>query len=84
MLWLPTKNITVNASIINTTDSSTDTGFEDFGDGQTVSVEADLQYRLRGLPGGMNVGGLYSFKRGLHQARREIDLSAGPGAGGRG
>jgi porin len=63
VLWLPTQNITVNASIINTTDSSTDTGFGDFGDGQTVSVETGFRYRLRGLPGGMNVGGLYSFNQ---------------------
>jgi porin len=67
VLWLPTKNITVNASIINTTDSSTDTGFDDFGDGQTVSAEADFKYRLRGLPGGMNVGGLYSFNQDFNQ-----------------
>jgi porin len=66
-LWLPTRNITVNASIINSTDFSTDTGFGDFGDGQTVSVEADFQYRLRGLPGGMNVGGLYSFNQDFNQ-----------------
>jgi porin len=52
VLWLPTKNITVNASILNTTDSSTDTGFDDFGDGQTVSAEADFRYRLGGCPAG--------------------------------
>jgi porin len=63
VLWLPTQDITVNASIINTIDSSTDTGFDDFGDGQTVSVETDFQYRLGGLPGGMNIGGLYSSTR---------------------
>jgi porin len=63
VLWLPTKNVTVNASIVNTADSSTDTGFDDFGDGQTVSVETDFQYRLRDLPGGTNVGGLYSFNQ---------------------
>ena len=32
VLWLPTNNITVNASIINTTDLSIYTGFDDFGD----------------------------------------------------
>jgi porin len=67
VLWLPTKHITVNASIINSTDSSTDTGFDDFGDGQTVSAETDFKYRARGLPGGMNVGGLYSFNQDFNQ-----------------
>jgi porin len=67
VLWLPTQNVTVNTSILNTTDSSTDTGFDDFGDGQTVSAEADFRYRLLGLPGGMNVGGLYSFNQDFTQ-----------------
>ena len=28
-----------------------------------MSVETDFQYRLRKLPGGMNLGGLYSFNQ---------------------
>jgi porin len=77
VLWLPTQNITVNASIINTTDSSTDTGFDDFGDGQTVSAETDFKYRLRGLPGGMNVGGLYSFNQDFNQIGGRLILQPG-------
>ena len=77
VLWLPMKNITVNASIINTTDSSTDTGFDDFGDGQTVSVETDFRYRLRGLPGGMNVGGLYSFNQDFTQIGGKLIFQPG-------
>ena len=79
VLWLPTKNITVNASIINTTDSSTDTGFDDFGDGQTVSAEADFRYRLRGLPGGMNVGGLYSFNQDFADVSGKLIFQPGQG-----
>ena len=79
VLWLPTKNITVNASIVNTTDSSTDTGFDDFGDGQTVSAEADFQYRLRGLPGGMNVGGLYSFNQDFADLSGKLIFQPGQG-----
>ena len=79
VLWLPTKNITVNASIVNTTDSSTDTGFDDFGDGQTVSAEADLQYRLRDLPGGMNVGGLYSFNQDFADLSGKLIFQPGQG-----
>jgi porin len=78
-LWLPTNNITVKASIINTTDSSTDTGFDDFGDGQTVSAEADFQHRLRGLPGGMNVGGLYSFNQDFNQIGGRLIFQPGQG-----
>jgi porin len=79
VLWLPTHNITVNASIINTTDSSTDTGFDDFGDGQTVSAEADFKYRLLGLPGGMNVGGLYSFNQDFNQLGGRLIFQPGQG-----
>jgi hypothetical protein len=67
VLWLPTKNITVNARIINTADSSTDTGFGDFGDGQTVSAETNVQYRLGNLLGRMKLGGLYSFNQDFNQ-----------------
>jgi porin len=77
VLWLPTKSITVNASIINTTDSSTDTGFDDFGDGQTASVETDFQYRLRDLPGGMNFGALYSFNQDFNQIGGRLILQPG-------
>jgi len=46
---------------MNTADSSTTTGFDDFGKGVTWTTEADFQYRLGHLPGGMNLGGLWSF-----------------------
>ena len=69
VLWLPAEGVTVNGSIINTTDSSTTTGFDD---GQTVSVEADFQYRLAELPGGMNVGGFYSFNQDFAEIGRLV------------
>src|SRR5262245_50816462 len=61
LLVLPTSWLTINASVINTTDASSTTGFDDFDDGQSLSVEGDAHYRLGTLPGGMNLGGLYSF-----------------------
>ena len=57
----PRANVSIKASLINTTDSSTTTGFDDFGDGASASAEAGVQYRLAERPGGMNLGGLYSF-----------------------
>ena len=71
-LWLPAEDVSVTASIVNTTDSSTTTGFDDFDDGQTISVEADFQYRLAQLPGGMNVGGLYSFNQDFAEIGRLV------------
>jgi len=59
-LWLPSENATVTSVLFNTTDSSTSSGFDDFGDGWSWATEADFQYRLGELPGGQNVGFVYS------------------------
>ncbi len=75
--WMPTRNISVSSSLINTTDSSTTTGFEDFGKGASWSAEADFQYRLVTLPGGMNIGGLYSFDQNFNQVGGELILQPG-------
>jgi len=65
VVWLPVhekdRSITVANTVMNTGDSSTTTGFDDFGDGTTWTIEANFQYRLGELPGGQNAGFLYSF-----------------------
>jgi porin len=58
--WLPNENIEIKGVMMNTSDSSTTTGFNDFGDGVTFTLEGDFQYRLGDLPGGVNIGGLFS------------------------
>ncbi|HEX3357348.1 MAG TPA: hypothetical protein VHS31_10295, partial [Tepidisphaeraceae bacterium] len=79
ILWLPSKNITVTSSVFNTIDSSTTTGFDDFGGGTTWSTEADMQYRLGNLPGGMNVGGLYSFDQDFTKLTGDLIFVPGQG-----
>ncbi len=59
----PCENILISSSVMNSTDASTTTGFEDFGDGATWITEADFQYSLGGLPGGQNLGVLYAWGR---------------------
>jgi porin len=78
-LWMPSPYVSVKASLVNTLDSSTTTGFEDFGDGLTVTVEADVQYRLGELPGGMNLGGLYSFDQDFTQIGGRLIFTPGSG-----
>ena len=68
IIWMPILpgprgGITVSSSVVNTADSSTTTGFEDFGKGASWTTEADFQYQLGHLSGGMNVGALYSFNQ---------------------
>jgi porin len=71
--------ITVSSIILNTADSSTTTGFDDFDEGQSWTTEADFQYRLGHLPGGMNIGALYSFDQDF--ARLHTRLIFQPGEG---
>jgi porin len=52
----PIPQITVSSLIFNTSEASTTSGFEGFGEGWTWATEADFQYRLFSLHGGQNVG----------------------------
>ncbi len=61
VLILPTPKIAISSLVMNTSDSSTTSGFDDVGDGTTWVTEAQFQYRLGELPGGMNVGFAYAF-----------------------
>jgi porin len=61
VIVMPVKGVTISSLVYNTADSSETTGFEDFGKGTSWATEAQFQYRLRGLPGGQNVGFSYSF-----------------------
>jgi porin len=78
-LWMPTKDIRVEASLFNTIDSSTTSGFEDFGKGLSAWAEAQFQYRLGRLPGGFNVGGLYSFDQNFTRINGELIFQPGVG-----
>src|SRR5262245_4583889 len=79
IIWLPTKNIVFKAGIINTLDSSTTTGFDDFGHGLSLNPELDVQYRLRELPGGMNIGGLWSFDQDFTEVGGQLIFQPGQG-----
>jgi porin len=79
VLWLPTNYITVSGGILNTTDSSTTTGCDDFDDGNSVSAEAGFRYTLGKLPGGTNVGGLYSFNQDFAQIGGQLIFQPGEG-----
>jgi porin len=76
---MPSHNVSILASVINTTDASTDSGFDDIGDGATASVEADFQYRLGELPGGMNVGLLYSWDQNFSRISGRFVFQPGQG-----
>ncbi len=79
VLWMPSPHVTVSTSIMNAADSSTSSGFDDFGDGWNWSVEAQFQYQLGGLPGGPNVGGLYSTDREFFHLDRRLVFEPGVG-----
>jgi porin len=84
VVWMPLPagtngGITVISTVMNTADSSTTTGFEDFGKGTSWNTEADFQYRLGNLPGGMNVGGLYSFNQEFNRLNSRLVFQPGEG-----
>jgi len=85
IVWMPIPPgtngvaITVSSTIMNTADSSTTTGFDDFDKGQSWSTEADFQYRLGCLPGGMNVGGLWSFNQHFTELNSRLVFQPGQG-----
>jgi porin len=84
VVWMPVPRgtnggVTVSSVVMNTADSSTTTGFEDFGKGVSWNTEADFQYRLGQLPGGMNIGGLYSFDQHFTQLNSRLVFTPGEG-----
>ena len=56
MIWVATPKVQVSSALMNSADSSTTAGFDDFGDGWLWSTELRLQYRLGDLPGGQTFG----------------------------
>jgi porin len=78
-IWLPTDRIMVTSLVMNTTDSSTTTGFADFDDGTTWATEADTQYRLGDLPGGMNAGAVLGFHGDYAQIGGRLQFTRGNG-----
>jgi porin len=59
-IGMPSKYVTITEVFFLTTDSSTTSGFSDFGHGWSSATEADFQYKLSDLPGGTNLGFVYS------------------------
>lgn len=59
LVWKPTAEVSVSSVLLNSVDSSTTTGFGDFGDGWIWLTGLQFQYRLGDLPGGQSVSVLY-------------------------
>lgn len=79
LFWAPTKHVMFTSSFINTADSSTTSGFDHVEDGWNWSAEVDVQYRLGRLPGGFNVGGIYSFAGDFAQLGGRLIFTPGQG-----
>ncbi len=79
LIWLPTKQITVSSLLVMTSDSSTTSGFDKANEGWTWVSEADFQYKLGSLPGGVNVGGTYAFANDFKQLNGKLALVPGQG-----
>ncbi len=59
--YSPHADLTFQGNLYQTTDSSTTTGFDNFGDGWTTDFSMRTQYRWNELPGGARVAFEYAF-----------------------
>jgi porin len=81
VLYSSRPKLSIQSTLMNTTDSSTTSGFDDIGDGTTWATEASLQYKSAGLPAGMNAGFLYAFDGDFRDISGRLIV---PGSGGAG
>jgi hypothetical protein len=58
---MPSPDVSLTGMLLNTTEASTTSGLGDIGDGTTLTLGADLNYRLGDMPGGMTLAGLWAF-----------------------
>ncbi len=84
IIWMPIPpgpkgGVTVTNTVCNTADSSLSSGFDDFDKGTTWTGEVDLRYVLGNLPGGMNLGGLYSFNQDFAHLNTRLVFRPGEG-----
>ena len=64
---MPSANVTVSSILMNLTDASTTSGFDDFGQGTSWISSADFRYDLNGKPGGANLSAALAFGRNFAQ-----------------
>jgi porin len=79
VLFLPNQHLSIKGDVINSVDSSSTSGFADIDEGTSASIEADVQYRLGHLPGGMNLGGLYAFNQNFTKFSGDFLFRPGQG-----
>jgi porin len=79
LVLIPSEHVTLTGSVFNTADSSTTTGFSDFGDGWTASLEAQFKYTLGNLPGGQNLSFLYAADGDFAELGGRFSFSPGVG-----
>lgn len=78
-IWAPAKWVMLTSLIYTTDDSSTTSGFQNFDEGWTWSAEADFQYKLGKLPGGMNIGGYYAWDTEFNKINGRLVFQPGQG-----
>lgn len=77
VLWFASPRTTLSSTLMNTTDSSTTSGFDDVGDGATWATELQHQYHLGELPGGQNVGLIYAFDADFRNLNGRLQVAPG-------
>ena len=79
VIVLPNDHITITSMVMNTKDSSTTSGFDQIENGWTSSTQAEFQYKLGKLPGGMNFGFCYAWAGNFADLGGRLELKPGVG-----
>ena len=77
-IWLPNSTWTISTTLMNYTDASTTSGFDDIGDGTTWATTADYRADLNQLPGGGSISFYYGFDADFAEVG---GLNTDPGGG---
>lgn len=79
IIILPIKDLSIVSMVFNTNDSSTSSGFDEFGNGWTWLTTANYQYRLGDLPGGQGVAVGYGRDNEFKQVAGGLVFERGQG-----
>jgi porin len=80
-IWLPSARVKVSSLVMDHADSSTTSGLNGGGAGKVWVTEADFQYAVDALPGGMNLGGMYAFDGDYNEIGGLLTFTPGIGVG---
>lgn len=79
LAYVASPKFDIQTTLMNSTDSSTNSGFDDIGEGTSWATEAHFQHEAGGLPGGTNLGFVYAFDGDFRELNGKLLIPTGSG-----